>query len=264
MPGCAKFPLKEVSMSLNRSKVGLAAVLGCLALVWLVSVVPAEQAKTEDPSNKDEQVVKSKATQAAPASTINFRKDLKLPFDSLGTLGSRIDAARRKPDPVALAHMASELSVAEKVSGKQASLTSKMLAKEASELAGMRQQEQELNAILQVNQQLMMEEDNITSIKKDIARAKAQVEADKESINKNLEPTWKPRTIVVNNYTTQYLDVYVNGNYKTQVQPGMQQTIIVEHRWNPTILKAYGNEDLHYWGPIYIWGRFEKYTWNIE
>lgn len=260
MLGAFKVQLKEIPMSLRRGKIGL-VMLGCLALV---SLVAAEQAKTEDPVPEEKQVVATKATQTPAASTVNFRKELKLPFDSLSTLGSRIDAARRKPDPVALAHAASELSVAEKVSGKTASLTSKQVAKEAAELAGVRQQEHELNAVLQVSQQLMMAEDNLTSIKKNIARAKAQVEADKESINRNLEPTWKPRKVVVNNYTTEYLDVYVNGHYKVQVQPGMQQTFMIEHRWNPTVLKASGNEDINHWGPKTIWGRFDKYTWNIE
>jgi hypothetical protein len=85
-----------------------------------------------------------------------------------------------------------------------------------------------------------------------------------DAVNSNLEPTWKPRTVVVNNYTTEYLDVYVNGNYRTQVQPGMQQTFVVEHRWNPTVLKAYGNEDINTYGPRYIWGKFDRYTWDIE
>jgi hypothetical protein len=111
---------------------------------------------------------------------------------------------------------------------------------------------------------MMMTEDNITSIKKDIAMSRQQIEADKKAINSNLEPTWKPRTVVVNNYSTQYLDVYVNGNYKVQVQPGMQQTFMIEHRWNPTVLKAYGNEDNITYGPRYIWGKFDKYTWNIQ
>jgi uncharacterized protein (TIGR03000 family) len=223
-----------------------------------------QQGKNDSAELEDKQAVTSKASQQQAAATINFRKELKLPFASLSTLGSRIDAARRKPDPVALAHAASELAVAEKVSGKQASLTSKVLAQEAAELAGMRRREQELNAVLEVNTQMMMAQDNILKIKRDIAMSQAQIKADKEAINQNLEPTWKPRQVVVNNYTTQYLDIYVNGNYKTQVQPGMQQTFMIEHRWNPTVLKAYGNEDENTWGPRYLWGRFDKYTWNIE
>src|SRR5258708_4080896 len=116
----------------------------------------------------------------------------------------------------------------------------------------------------QVNQQMLMEKDNIESIKRDIQLTKEGIKGDQEASDVNKEPTWKPRKVVVNNYTTEYLDVYVNGNYKVQVQPGMQQTIIIEHRWNPTVLKAYGNEDVNTWGPQSIWGRFESYTWNIE
>lgn len=250
-------------MSFHRGKAGLAVVLGCLALASLVSLVPAEQAK-QDPPADDQEVVKSKATKAPAAASVNFRKELKLPFDSLATLGSRIDAARRKPDPVALAHAANELGIAEKVSGKTASVTSKQLAKEATELAALRRQLNELNAVAAVNQQMAVEEENIVLMKRAIAEAKATAEQEKRDFEANLEPTWKPRKVVVNNYTTEYLDVYVNGNYKTQVQPGMQQTIIIEHRWNPTVLKAYGNEDVNTYGPRYIWGRFDKYTWNIE
>jgi uncharacterized protein (TIGR03000 family) len=223
-----------------------------------------QQGKNDSADADNKQSVTCKATQRQAAATINFRKELKLPFDSLRTLGSRINAARRKPDPVALAHASSELAVAEKVSDKKASLTSTMLAKEAAELAGMRRQEQELMAVLNVKQQMMMEENDILTTKKHLAMTQAQIKADKEAWNSNQEPTWKPRTVVVNNYTMQYLDIYVTGSYKTQVQPGMQQTIIIEHRWTPTVLKAYGNEDVDTWGPCYIWGRFDKYSWNIQ
>src|SRR5262249_15722525 len=108
------------------------------------------------------------------------------------------------------------------------------------------------------------EENNLTILKKNLALSQAQIKADKEAFEHNEEPTSAPRKVVVGNYTTQYLDIYVNGNYKTQVQPGSVQVITVEHRWNPTILTAYGNDDANTWGPRYIWGRFEKYTWNIE
>jgi hypothetical protein len=37
-----------------------------------------------------------------------------------------------------------------------------------------------------------------------------------------------------------------------------------EHRWNPTVLTAYGDQDIDSWGPRYIWGRFQTYRWNIN
>src|SRR5262245_57169090 len=100
------------------------AGLALLGVFLLASVALSQETQKEDPAAQDQQVVASKAIRRTAASSINFRKELNLPFPSLGTLGSRIDAARRAPDPVALAHAASELAVAEKVSGKQAGLTS--------------------------------------------------------------------------------------------------------------------------------------------
>jgi uncharacterized protein (TIGR03000 family) len=215
-------------------------------------------------AEEDKQVVNSPAVRLTPASSIPFRKELGLPYRTLGTLGARIDAARRANDPVSLANAANELAVAERVSGKTASLTSTALATEATKLAALRRQVPELRAVLQANQQMAAEQEDIKLLKQSISLAQQQAAEDKEAINRNLEPTWKPRTLVVNNYTTQYVDVNVNGNLKGQVAPGMTQTFTIEHRWNPTVLTAYGDEDITTWGPRYIWGRFNTYTWNIN
>lgn len=238
--------------------------LALLGLFTLAALDRADDPKQADPAAKDEQVVKSTAVHKTPAASINFKKELGLPFPTLGTLGSRIDAARRAPDPVALANAAAELNVAEKVSGKTASLTSKQVLQEAAELASLRKQEAELKATLHVANQVMFEEDRVTALRKELAAAQQQTRQDQQAFQMNQEPTWTPRTVVVNNYTTQYVDVYVNGSYKVQVLPGSQQTIVIEHRWNPTVLTAYGNEDIDTWGPRYIWGQFTKYTWNIN
>jgi hypothetical protein len=247
-------------MSFHRAAAGL-AVLGFFALV---SFGAAEQVKKYDPAAEDKEVVGSKATARSVASSVNFRKELGLPFASLGTLGSRIEAARRAPDPVALAHAASELAVAEKVSGKTGSLTSKQVIQEAAELASLRKQEAELRAVLQVSNQVQFAEDRVASLKEQIALAQAAAKADREAFQRNEEPKSTPRQVVVNNYTTQYLDIWVNGSYKVQVLPGQSQVITIEHRWNPTVLQAYGDDDASTWGPRYIWGRFTKYTWNIN
>src|SRR5262249_44832567 len=189
-------------------------------------------------------------------------KEFNLPFQSLNTLGSRIDAARRAPDPVALAQAANELAVAEKVSGKTASLTSSQVLGEAAELASLRKKVAELRAVLQVSNQVAFRADQVASLRDQIALVQQEARADKEAFDRNLEPTAGPRQVVVNNYTTQHIDVYVNGFLKTQVQPGSTQVLTVEHRWNPTVLKGYGDVDGQTWGPRYIWGRFTKYTWN--
>jgi hypothetical protein len=246
-------------MQLHRAKFGICLL--CLLVIACITV--ADQPAGGDAAN-DQETVKSTATSKPAAAGVNFRQELGLPFASLRTLGARIDAAKRAHDPVALANAAQELSLAEKVSGKTASVTSSQLAKASAELAKMRRQEKELEAVMRVQEQLQAESQDIASMKDTIAMTKQQIAADQQAINQNLEPTWKPRTVVVNNYTNQYLDVFVNGNYKVQVAPGMQQTFMIEHRWNPTVLTAYGDADSITWGPRYIWGRFTKYTWNIN
>jgi hypothetical protein len=237
-----------------------------LALLGVVILVPLDRAqdpKKNEPA-EDRQVVKSQAVPQTPASSVNFRKELNLPFQSLNTLGPRIDAARRAPDPVALAHAANELAVAEKVSGKSAGLTSSQVLGEAAELAKLRKQVAELQAVLHVSNQVEFRADQVASLREQIALAQGQAKADKEAFDRSQEPTSAPRQVVVNNYTTQHIDVYVNGFLKTQVQPGSTQVLTIEHRWNPTVLKGYGDVDSQTWGPRYIWGRFTKYTWNIN
>jgi hypothetical protein len=248
-------------MSVHRVNAVL-AVLSCLGLACLTL---AAQPATEGPVTEDREVVDSKSVQGGIAvNFINFPKELNLPFATLGTLGSRIAAARRCPDPVALAHAASELAVAEKVSGKKASLTSAALIKEAAELAALRRQQAELEAVLKVSQQIAAEKQNIELLNRSIALAKDQAKAATEATRKNEEPTWSPRTVVVNNFTTQHLNIYVNGYLRGTLPPGQQQVWTVEHRWNPTMLYALGPEDIQSWGTRDIWGRFKKYTWNIR
>jgi hypothetical protein len=244
-----------------RSTIAGVALLGVFVIA---SVALPHEAQKDDPASKDQQVVASKATRRTAASSINFRKELNLPFSSLGTLGSRIDAARRAPDPVALAHTASELAVAEKVSGKQASLTSSAVLKESAELAQLRRQAAELQAVSRVADQVAAEQNLIANLRGQIADAQAQTKADTQAFEQNQEPTSSPRKVVVNNYTTQYLTIYVNGRYKGEMGPGLTQVFVIEHRWNPTVLTAYGNEDIDTWGPRTVWGRFQTYTWNIN
>jgi uncharacterized protein (TIGR03000 family) len=212
----------------------------------------------------DQEVVTSKAVHRPTAASVDFRKDLNLSFATLRTLGPRIDAARRAHDPVALANLASELSVAESVAGKKASVTSDQLIKDAQKLAKMRNQLSELNAILKIQNQITARDEDIAITQQSIAEAKAAAASAQESVAYNQEPTWTPRKVLVNNYSSDYMDLWVNGHYKGQVQPGMSRTFIIEHRWNPTVLTAYGDTDNDNWGPRYIWGRFQTYTWNIQ
>jgi hypothetical protein len=212
---------------------------------------------------EDQQVVSSKAAPRPSAATINFRKELGLPLATLSALGPRISAARRVHDPVALANAGGELAVAEKVSGKKASLTSSAILKEAAELAGMKRQVAELRMVLQYADLFALEQDTIAQLRKDIATAEAQAKAEAESKRQNQEPTWTPRKLFVNNYTTQTIEIWVNGIHLGQVASGGAKTFLIEHRWNPTNLTAYPEDDSTYPWTRTIQGRFTTYTWNI-
>jgi uncharacterized protein (TIGR03000 family) len=211
----------------------------------------------------DKEVVTSTATKRRSAVTINLRKELNLPFPTLATLGPRIAEARRAGDPVALANAANELAVAEKVSGKKASLTSSAVLQESQELAKLQRQESQLEAVIQVPKQLAAEERGVAQLQQLAAKAKEQAKLDGEALRNNGVIPYTPRTVVINNTSTDTLDIYVNGNYKMTVGPGELQSCVVEHRWNPTILTAYGDQDA-VWGPMPIAGKFTKYTWNIR
>jgi hypothetical protein len=238
-----------------------------LALVGLLSfVVPckADDTQKNDQSAQDQQVVSSKGVTRPSAAAVNFRKELGLPFPSLNTLGARITAARRAGDPVALAHAASELAVAEKVSGKTATMTSRQVLSESAQLARLRKRAAELEAVAEVAHQVQAEENLVYALKQDIAASKAVTQSEQQAFQANEEPTFTPRYVAVNNYTLQFLDIWVNGNLRTQVAPGSRTVLSLDQASNPTVLTAYGNDDSTTWGPRYIWGRFQKYTWNIN
>jgi hypothetical protein len=56
----------------------------------------------------------------------------------------------------------------------------------------------------------------------------------------------------------------VNGTFKVTVLPGQTQMFMIEHRWNPTVLTAWGDGDNGYPWKRIINGRFNKYVWNLN
>jgi regulator of replication initiation timing len=184
----------------------LQRVLGLsVLLVGLVSLGLADEPKKGDP---DEQEIKTaKKEKGQLATGINFNKALGLSFDSLSTLGARIDQARRDGDPVALANEANELAVAEKVSGKKASLTSEELWKQAEQLAEMRRVPTELKAL-----SLMIPEDTAREKLSKLAEA-----ADKREMEQARRVKAGERqkgitgTLKIVNKTDDVLQIYVNG-----------------------------------------------------
>ncbi|MGH9678055.1 MAG: hypothetical protein ACRD36_13205, partial [Candidatus Acidiferrum sp.] len=155
----------------------IVVVCALVALLAPVSIALGQADSQNKSTREDKEVVDSKATIVKPAASVDFRKQLGLPYNSLRTLGTRIDAARREHDPVGLANAANELSVAEKVAGKQADLNAKQVVKEAAELAKIRRQESELRAVLKVTEQVANEENSVSNLHDQINLAK-QITAD--------------------------------------------------------------------------------------
>src|SRR5262245_57258274 len=191
-------PMMRSTTPLMAACVGLAILFGCTAVLARRGDDKPTGAAQKDKADttakaKDKQVVTSKSTKRSRAASVNFQKAYKLPLASLGTLGGRIDAARRAGDPVALAHAASELSIAEKVSGKKASLTSKALLGESAELAQLRKQVAELRATFAIHQQIADAETNKKFWLDQIAIADGITNSEKDAIDSNKLPTDAPR-----------------------------------------------------------------------
>ncbi len=122
-----------------------------------------------------------------------------------------------------------------------------------------------MKAAFAVHQQIANEETDVNYWNTMIGLADKTAKQESNAVTRNELPTDAPRKILLNNYTTQYIDLWVNGNYKMQVPPGGSKWCVIEHKWNPTVLTAYGDEDdSATWGPRQIYGAFQTYTWNIE
>lgn len=179
-------------------------VIGGAVFIASAQDKPAAAGKSE--------TFKIKSTEAPSAATIDFRKELGLPFDSLLTLGGRIERARIDADPVGLAAAAQELTVAEKVGGKKASLSAEELTKEASELAKMRDSSQELAAVAMLLPTQAMNLDKLT-------KAAKLREADEAAKRKDGEtPKGIHHALVVHNHSDVHVNVYVNGRLVGHVE----------------------------------------------
>lgn len=160
-------------------------------------------------SPKKELKEETKAVPEVSAATVDFGKAFDLNFRSLKTLGVRIEQGREAPDPVGLYSAARELAVAEAVSGKQASVTSKALQEEAVKLALLRGQSAELKALAQMTDAPATNKELLTAAKKaDELAAKRKAEIDSGEVTRGILGQ-----LIVNNHTHSHVDIYYNGDY---------------------------------------------------
>jgi hypothetical protein len=203
--------------------------------------------------------MESRPEKRETATSVDFNAALGLQFQSLTGLGARIEQALQAADPVGLANAAHELSVAEQVSGKEASITSAQLLERAVELARLRLIESEIKAVAAI----VTDADT----RQDLEAARKQAAQRAEELANALESEEAARTVpaptlTVYNYCYTSLDVYFNGIYLGVVFPRSYFTFNVGDQIGPqTVLYA---EDAY--GNYYYWtddGNFDQYTWEI-
>jgi hypothetical protein len=234
------------------------AGLFCFLAALGGAVFPRAQA--DDKKDQGQKQADAKGAKAPHAATVDFSGSLGLSLEGLKSLGERIDKARADADPVSLALAAKELSVAEQVSGKKASITADTLLKEAVDLAKMRSEFAELKAVA------LLADD---ASKKDLTTLAEKVGAD---IEKRKASEGKPgektkgikQYVTVVNHTAWYIDVYVNGRFRGTVDPYDDIEIFVGDRYSDTTVlyaKAPGTDIV--WGPRGISRGYDTFTWDL-
>ncbi len=189
----------------------------------------------------------------AAAATVDFTGELGLDFNYLRGLGVRIDLARSAGDPVGLAACAKELGVAEKASGKMASVKSADLLKEATEAALRRGSLEELTAMADIVSDAKAKkelEDAAKKVKQEIADRK---DGKKRGITGNCKVT---------NNTEHVIGIWINDSYVGRVDGFAENTFYVGDSPYDTT-KLLGRWGSRYWGPRYVPQNYSGYTWNL-
>lgn len=230
------------------------AGLAVLALVAGGNAVYSQK----DTKKKGENSLDSKSEADKSAAKIDFQMELGLAYPSLLTLGSRIQQYRTSsPDPVGLAHAARELALAEKVSGKKASLTSEALMAEAVLLAKVRNDSSELTAVAAIVSDKKVQAELTAAAKKAESDAAERAKLAKEGV--------KSRGIhsqlTVRNHDHYHVDVYYNGRYLGIVRGhGYRSFYVHDHSpyFNLYARNHYGKR----WRR-HLHGGYRSLTWNL-
>ncbi len=234
------------------------ALAGLTLLTWYC---PAQGPDKTTPGELDLKTVRSYAEPRTPPTAVNFNKALKLPWSSLKTIGSRLHQAEQCGDPVAMAHAASELSVAEKVSGKKAAVTATSVLKDSAKLAKLRKDPTELKAVQQVAKQIHGEKNLLAELQNDIAQAEdAAAKQDKAATQL---PPQNPvaYSILIENYTDEPISVFMNGRLQLTIQPSQKRFLAFMQQPAPVVLHAYSVD--YKWGPRNLYETMRFYTWVL-
>jgi hypothetical protein len=189
------------------------------------------------------------------AATIDFSSELELAFPGLTTLGSRIETARRLGDPVGLSVAASELAVAEKVSGKKAALTAEALAREAVGLAEVRGKSRELQAVALLSGNPEAQK-KLLRLAKKATREEAE---DAKAIASGARPRGISSRLIVRNFSGHTYFIFVNGQEVGYVNARGNASFGV-HTHGNTLLTAKGG-GAQWVMPVS--GRMDTYVWTL-
>jgi hypothetical protein len=224
---------------------GAALLAGCVVLLG-IGVSSAQEKKPV----ANEKKIEVKAEKYTPATTIDFGGDLGLSFPALTSLGARIEAARRGPDPVDLAAAGTELAAAEKVSGKKAGLTSDAVLKEAVELARARGSSKELMMVAE-----LVKGDTGKDLQAEALKAAEAEKTPQPEVGRGA------RYLRVVNHSDEGVDIYVDGRFIGHVYEHRHETFPLHMKYDR--VEMFARHHHRTWGPARIRGEYDTYTWEL-
>lgn len=235
--------------------------IACTALLLAMPFAAAAQDATKaDEKELHSTYAKDRVKTCGVAGCVNFAKEFGLSLDYLGSIGNRIALARKAPDPVELALCSQALAVAEKVSGKQASITSEQVRAEAIDLAKQRGYANELSAVALIVPDAEVKRDLekqlvLTKKRDEEALAAAKTgESTKELFGR----------LTVVNHSGECIRIFVSGRFYGEVHEGQTQAFHV-HDHNPsTRLEAYCEEDGDLVSARSVFGHRHSFLWHIH
>lgn len=240
--------------SVGFRRAGFLGLATLLAACWVVG--PLSQAQEDKEKSNGRKMLKDNAKKAEK---VDFTAALGLELESLKTLGTRIETARRANDPVCLAALALELKAAEKVADKLAEIKGDTLMKQAVKMATYRNRPDELNTVAKLvddkqdSQKLTAQADKTAKALK--ARAGGQIRERAKGITGYL---------IVRNYTRYYVTININYVDRGTVNPySVGYTYVGDSAFSTTRLYAYAAGTTLFWGPRYVSEPVDNYTWNL-
>ncbi|MDB5389374.1 MAG: hypothetical protein JWM11_5020 [Planctomycetaceae bacterium] len=233
-------------------------------LVAMSVTAQAADTKAAEPPKVSPASAESKA-RVAEITPTDIGKSLQLSLPNVATLGQRIGAARKAPDPVTLALLAVELDAMEKISGKKAKLTADALTKEAIGLVKMRHRHTELLAVSAI----LAGKEGAGELPELAKKAESDHDARKKAQLDGIEKKGL-HTLTVVNFTGMFVHIHVHGVHHGEVAPHSQRTFHLHehyHFQNSIHLSAHAfrnGEEIEWEAFDHFSPKAEHFTWRLH